>query len=301
MASEMPNLTHFAPTLLASMGIRPPAHMTPAYQPIVDGIRALAGGPIDKAAVFHADAVPGYVLLRHLELAEPMKRLSRLEAPFRAVMPSITPVCFGAMYSGTYPDRNGVPRYVPPVLKPDCIQPRITCETVIEALVRAGKRTAVVTCSNGCIASMLYGRGAQMFIIDGDDDDAMFRCAMEAVRSDDFDVVFLYQLSYDATMHRCGPESAEALDVLATLGRRYEQFAREAAATWKDRRLLTVFNSDHGAHRVEGRPGHAGSHGEDIPEDMEMRWYFGVWGSQGAADPRRSPFAGLHPGLTGMC
>ena len=276
MSHEKPDCTNFAPTMLACMGIPPLAHMSPAYQPLVDRILGLAGGSIEKAVIFHADAVPAYILTRYPELAEPVKRISQLEIPFRSVMPSITPVCFGAIYSGTYPDRNGVPRYVPPILQPDCIQPRITCETIIEALVRARKRPAVVTCSNGCIASMLYDRGAKMFIIDGDDDQAMFDCAMEILRSDSFDVVFLYQLSYDYTMHCFGPEGAASLAVLKTLSERYERFAREAAAVWSNRRVLTVFNADHGSHRLEGTPGHEGAHGEDIPEDMEMLWYFGV-------------------------
>ena len=276
MPNHIADLTQFAPTLLKAMGIAPLPHMSPACGPLEALLRAPAGGNVTRAAIFHADAVPAYVIRRHPALFAPVRRMSRLEVPFRAVMPSITPVCFAAMYSGAYPDRNGVPRYLPPVLTSECIQPRIRCETVIEALVRAGRRVAVITCSNGCIASMLYGRGAEMRIIDGDDDAAMFESAMDALRADTFDVVFLYQLSYDYTMHRYGPESPEALDVLRTLGERYERFAGAAVGAWRGERVLTVFNADHGAHRVENVPDHKGAHGEDIPEDMEMTWFFGI-------------------------
>ena len=275
--SKEPNLTNFAATILNCMGIGALKHMSCAVKDLADDIRAKAGGDIEKALIYHVDAVPAYIVEGQADMFEPVRRQTQICADFNAVMPSITPVCFGAMYSGAYPDENGVPCYLPPTLTPELIQPRISCETVIEALVGAGKKVAVFTCSNGCIASMLYGRGADMFIIDGDDDEAMYRAADQAVESGKYDVIFLYQLSFDYTMHKYGPTSDEAMRVLGTLTRRFEAIAEHANAVWSDRRRLVVFNSDHGSHEVLDDPDHKGMHGDDIPEDMKMKWFFGAY------------------------
>lgn len=275
--SQEPNLTNFAPTLLNLMGIEAPKHMSASMKSLVEKLQAKSGGAIEKALVYHVDAVPAYIVENYGEMFEPVRRQTQICAEFNAVMPSITPVCFGAMYSGAYPDENGVPCYLPPVLTPELIQPRISCTTVIEALVQEGKKVAVCTCSNGCIASMLYGRGADMFIIDGDDDAAMYRAADAALDSGKYDVIFLYQLSFDYTMHEYGPRSDEALQVLETLTNRFEAIAQHAREVWKDYRCLAVFNSDHGSHDVENDPAYKGKHGDDIPEDMQMKWFFGAF------------------------
>lgn len=278
--SKEPNLTNFAATLLNAMGINAPMHMSGAVLPLAEEIRAKAGGDVEKAFIFHVDAVPAYIVEAYPELFEAVRRHTQICGDFNAVMPSITPVCFGAMYSGAYPDENGVPCYLPPTLTPELIQPRISCTTVIEALVQAGKKVAVFTCSNGCIASMLYGRGADMFIIDGDDDEAMYRAADEALKQDRYDVIFLYQLSFDYTQHEYGPKSAEALNVLKTLTGRFESIAQHACAVWKDYRRLIVFNSDHGCHEVHDDSNHKGMHGDEIPEDMQMKWFFGAFSEE---------------------
>lgn len=275
--SKEPNLTNFAATLLKCMGIDKPEHMSAPVEPLVEDVRERAGGVIEKALIYHVDAVPAYIVDGYETLFAPVRRQTQICAEFNAVMPSITPVCFGAMYSGAYPDENGVPCYLPPTLTPELIQPRISCTTVIEALVAAGKKVAVFTCSNGCIASMLYGRGADMFIIDGDDDAAMYRAADAALDLDKYDVIFLYQLSFDYTMHAHGTRSEEALKVLDTLTARFENIAEHAQRVWKDHKRLLVFNSDHGSHDVQDDPTHKGMHGDDIPEDMQMKWFFGAY------------------------
>lgn len=268
-----PNLTNFAATLSLTMGIAPPEGAAPPVQWLADQLRQRAGGPVERALVFHADAVPRYVTERYAGLFAPVYAQTQLALPFRAVMPSITPVCFASMYAGTDPQTHGVDRFFQPILSERLVQPSIWGDTIVDALVRAGRRVAVVTCSDGCIASMLYGRGAQLYIIPGDDDQAMYEKALEVVRSGNYDVVFLYQLSYDAAMHRCGPESPESLEVLDTLAKRFEVLARTARQSWSGHSLLTVFNTDHGAHLAPD----GGHHGEDIPQDMELTWFFGAY------------------------
>lgn len=269
-----PDLTNFAPTVAMIMGLEKQEHMSAPVVELAEALMKNAGGTIEKALFFHADAVPAYVVEKNESIFAPVRKVKQIEIPFHAVMPSITPVCFAAMFSGAYPSQNGVPEYCTPILSDKLVQPAISCGTIIDILVQAGKKVAVVTCSNGCIASMLYGRGADMYIIPGDDDKLMYEKACEILQADKYDAIFLYQLSYDYTMHAYGPESKEALEVLDTITNRYETLVKTAQKVWKGYRIMTVFNSDHGAHLLsEGR----GSHGVDIPEDMNMKYF---WHSQ---------------------
>ncbi|MBE6631865.1 MAG: hypothetical protein E7623_04105 [Ruminococcaceae bacterium] len=275
-----PDATNFAATIAEAMGLEKEAHMSESVAELRDKLIEDAGGHIEKAVFFHADAIPSYVVEKYPEMFETVRKHSPVAVPFHAVMPSITPVCFAAMFSGTYPDKNGVPKGVQPMITDTVIQPSICVTTHVDIFVKAGKKVAVVTCADGCIASMLYGRGADMYIIPGDDDVAMFRKADELVRTADYDVIILYNLSYDATMHRYGPESKEALQVLKENIDRYNILASHAREVWKNKRMLAVFNNDHGAHTIAN----GGYHGEDIPEDMDMVWFFGAYPKQGSAE-----------------
>jgi len=272
MENQMPDLTNFAATVAEAMGLEKDAHMSDSVKSLAQKILAAAGGEIEKALFFHADAVPAYAVNKYEEIFAPVKSRTDWVIPFRAVMPSITPVCFAAMFSGTYPDRNGVPKYVTPMIREDLVQPSICTTTLIDILVKAGKKVAVVTCENGCIASMLYNRGETLKIIPNDDNDEIFNEAYRTLESGEFDAVFVYQFSYDHTMHRYGPESEEALGELKVLTDRFAALSDLAHKIWADKRTLTVFNADHGAHTTVS----GGSHGEDRPEDMDMLWFFGA-------------------------
>ena len=271
---ERLDLTNFAATVAKCMGIEKDAHMSPAADELVKQLVARAGGTIEKAVFLHCDAVPSYIVAKNEAIFAPVRKHTQYDVPFHAVMPSITPVCFAAMFSGTYPDRNGVPEYVKPMITEEVVQPSICTTTLIDLLVKAGKRVAVVTCANGCIASMLYNRGEDLHIIPGDDDAKMFEEACGILERDECDALFLYQLSFDYTMHAYGPEDPRALDVLTQITGRYDRLVSLAREKWSGSRMMTAFNADHGAHLNEkGR----GSHGADIPEDMDMTWFFGAY------------------------
>lgn len=269
-----PDLTNFAPTVAMTMGLEKQEHMSAPVVELAEALIENAGGTIEKALFLHADAVPTYVVEKNEKIFAPVRNVTQIEVPFHAVMPSITPVCFAAMFSGAYPSQNGVPQYCTPIISDEVVQPAISCGTIIDVLVQAGKKVAVVTCSNGCIASMLYGRGADLYIIPGDDDELMYQKACEILQANMYDAIFLYQLSYDYTMHAHGPESKEALDALSVITNRYEALVKMAQKVWKGHRMMTVFNSDHGSHLL---PTGGGLHGDDIPEDMNMTYFWNAY------------------------
>jgi predicted AlkP superfamily pyrophosphatase or phosphodiesterase len=60
-----------------------------------------------------------------------IKQKMDVEIPFSTVMPSVTPVCFGTMYTGAQPQVHGIQAYVKPV---------ITIDTIFDAFIRNGKK-----------------------------------------------------------------------------------------------------------------------------------------------------------------
>lgn len=265
------SITSMAATIAEIAGIAPPEKAAEPVRWLANAVQKAIGGRADKMLIFSADAVPLWLIRKHTEWFEPVYRHAPISLPLRSVMPTVTPVNYAALFSGVPPELNGVDRIVPPILSPELTQPLIQCDTLIAAAVRAGLRTAVITCANGCIASMLSRSGADFYIIDGDDDQAMFEKALEIVQNNQHDLVFLYQLGFDYAMHRHGPESTEATAVLQTIIKRFDTLCRAVCQSWRGRRLV-VFNSDHGCHlRQDG----CGSHGLDISEDTDIMHFFG--------------------------
>jgi len=183
----------------------------------------------------------------------------------------VTPVDYAAFFSGALPEVNGVDKIVTPILSPELTQPLLTCDSLVAAAVRAGRKVCVVTCANGCIASMLSRSGADFKIIPGDDDKIMCQTAKEVVESGEYDFVFLYQLSYDYAQHAHGPEGVEALAALDRIIQRFEELYAIAEKCWRGKTLV-MFHTDHGCHMEEDGHGH---HGADIPEDTDI---FHFWG-----------------------
>jgi predicted AlkP superfamily phosphohydrolase/phosphomutase len=58
-----------------------------------------------------------------------------IEISLQSVTPPKTPVCFASLFTGAAPDQHGIRKYEKPVLK---------CDTLFDALIRAGKRGAIV-------------------------------------------------------------------------------------------------------------------------------------------------------------
>ena len=61
-------------------------------------------------------------------------------------MPSVTPVCYGSIFSGAAPSVHGIQKYEKPVLQ---------VETLFDVFPKAGKRVAIVCCNN-CSIDMIF-------------------------------------------------------------------------------------------------------------------------------------------------
>lgn len=266
------SLTKIAATIAEIMEVEAPQQADRSIGWLADIMKQMLDGKADKALIFSADAVPLWLVRKNTELFAAVYKNAPVSIPVRSVMPTVTPVAYAAMFSGALSQVNGVDQIVPPVLSPELTQPLIRCDTLMAALVRAGLKIAVITCANGCIASMLSRSGADFYIIDGDDDEAMFQKAMEVVQNDQYDFVFLYQLGFDYAMHKTGPESKEVVETLKTMIERFNRLCEAVRTCWKGNSLV-VFNSDHGCHLEQDGRGH---HGLDISEDTDIMHFWGA-------------------------
>ena len=264
--------TQLAATIAKIADFEAPAQADPAIDWLADLWIEKLGGKADNVLIFSADAVAAWLVRKYPEKFAKVWKHASMMIPVRTVMPTVTPVDYAAFFSGALPEVNGVDKIVQPILTPELTQPLLTCDSLAAAAVRAGRRVCVITCANGCIASMLSHSGAEFRIVPGDDDEAMYETAKAVVESGEYDFVFLYQLGFDYAMHAHGPESAEALATLDRIVERFEALHTAAERCWKGRTLV-MFHTDHGCHL--GADGH-GHHGEDIPEDTDI---FHFWGS----------------------
>ena len=172
--------------------------------------------------------------------------------------PSVTPVCFGTMYTGAQPCTHGIQRYEKPV---------ITIDTLFDALIRAGKKVALITYRQCSLGKIYLERNIDYFHFENDGIEAVNAKAMEVILRDEHDFIVVYNGNYDAVMHKHGPESAKALAELRVNDHVFTMISNLIKTHWKHHNTLVGFAMDHGCHEVDGG---SGSHGLDMPEDINI-------------------------------
>ena len=185
---------------------------------------------------------------------ENVKKRIDIEVPLATVMPSVTPVCFGTMYTGAAPDVHGIKTYVKPV---------ISIDTLFDALIRSGKKPCIVSTAGDSMSQIYLEREMDYYIYPTIAE--VNAKAEELIRSDKYDFIAVYNGNYDGFMHRDGPEREEALDQLSHNASAFASFLKLIEEHWKDHRTLIGFAMDHGCHEIDGG---CGSHGLDMDEDM---------------------------------
>ena len=70
--------------------------------------KAFAGRKADRALLYNPDAIALWLYQNYTHLFTDAMVCSQLAIPMLSVMPSVTPVCFGSMYTGLMPDDHGL-------------------------------------------------------------------------------------------------------------------------------------------------------------------------------------------------
>ncbi len=253
--------SHSLDTLCAAlcyaMGIEAPAL---SAAPNVDLCRyiddSLSGKKADRVFMYNPDAIAQWVYEKYLHLFEEITHTIDIEIPFCTVMPSVTPVCFGTMYTGAQPSEHGIQSYAKPV---------ITIDTIFDALIRSGKKPVIVSTANDSMSKIFLEREMEYFIYDTVEQ--VNAKATELIVEDKHDFIAVYNGNYDSIMHKFGPESEQALGALAANVKAFAMF-RETIETHRNRHnTLMGFAMDHGCHEIDGN---CGSHGLAMEEDLNI-------------------------------
>ena len=251
-------------SLAAAMGIAPPAQAASSNPDLDAYVNAAFGGcRADRIFMYNPDAIAQWIYQKYPFLAREVEPYAPHPLPLATVMPSVTPVCFGTMYTGAQPSVHGIRRYEKPV---------ITIDTLFDALLRSGKKAAIVADRGSSMAHIYNGRAMDYFYYDTLAE--VNAKAAELIVQDTYDFIAVYNANYDDIMHKYGPESVEALSELRLNGHVFAMFAQLIQSCWSSHNTLLGFAMAHGCHQIDGG---CGSHGLDMEEDINILHFYGAY------------------------
>ena len=243
--------------LAYTMGIEAPKQAHEASAELVEYVdKSFDGRRADRIFMYNPDAIAQWVYEKYPQLLKRTIARTELALPFCTVMPSVTPVCFGTMYTGAQPEVHGIRKYEKPVIKID---------TLFDSLIRAGKRVAIVAEKDCSMAHIYLEREMDYFIYPTIEE--VNAKAVELIMKDEYDLIAVYNGNYDSVMHKFGPESIEALGELRANDQAFATFSALIEKHWKVHDSLVGFAMDHGCHEIDGG---CGSHGLDMEEDLNI-------------------------------
>lgn len=257
------SLTGVAAALAEAMGIPAPAQANPANSQIVNLVKnGIDGGHVDRVFMYNPDAVAMWLYQKYTSLFDDVVKHTSLSVPLQTVMPSVTPVCFGTMYTGAFPEVHGIRKYEKPVIRID---------TLFDALIRAGRKPVIVGDPQCSLSNIFLERDMDYFT--DDTIEGINQKAMELIEEDKYDFYVIYNGNYDGIMHKFGPESDEAMTQLKDNVAAFDRFVTALKQKWTNHNTLFAFAMDHGCHEIDGG---CGSHGLDMPEDLNILHHYGL-------------------------
>lgn len=247
--------------LCYAMGIEPPAHAAAPNAELCAYVdQAFGGKKADRIFMYNPDAIGQWIYEKYSAYCAELDSRTELALPMRTVMPSVTPVCFGTMYTGAQPAVHGIQKYEKPVIKID---------SIFDALLRAGKKPVILAVGVCSLSKIFLERNMDYFIYSSYEE--VNAKAAEIILKDEYDFVVVYNGNYDARMHKTGPEDSQALAELRCNVRTFGMFDSMIQNNWKKHNTLVGFAMDHGCHEIDGDEiGKLGSHGLDMPEDLNI-------------------------------
>ena len=250
--------------LAYAMGIAAPEHAAPANETLCAYIdEAFGGEKADRIFMYNPDAIAQWIYEKYPDFLREVTAVTDLKLPLRAVMPSVTPVCFGTMYTGAQPEVHGIRKYEKPV---------IAIDTLFDALLRAGKKPVIIAYGNCSLSKIFLERNMDYYLFDNI---AQVNAkAAQLILEDNHDFYVVYNGNYDAVMHKKAPESPNALGELRINSHVYGIFDDLIRKHWTKHRTLMGFAMDHGCHEIDED---LGSHGLDMPEDLNILHMYKAW------------------------
>jgi predicted AlkP superfamily pyrophosphatase or phosphodiesterase len=246
------SMIDIAPTVSAILQLHAPAQAKGA--PIQDIVTALSG--LSKVVILAPDALGMFAW--NLWRAE-MPYLNSLHTQnsitLHSVMPSITPVNFATMVTGTDLAGHAVHTF----------KDNFACETLFDVVRKANGKSAGVGLA-GYTGCELLGRFADIWGNAGDgSDDAVADMVIEIADSAGPEFLIAQFGRVDDVFHKYGPSSSSVVPMLKATDARLKRLVEHLRPLGYG----IVILADHGQHDVvePSMKGLKGSHGTDMPED----------------------------------
>lgn len=219
---------------------------------------------VKKVFIYAPDALGMHLHGRFQSCFDKVKSLAPISVEVQSIFPTFTPVCFATMFTGVPPAVHGICKYEKPVVK---------TKTLFDSAIDAGKKVAIVAVADSSIDIIFRDRKIDYFTEEYDPQ--VTDRTEELIKSSKHDLILAYHQEYDDMLHKTEPFSTEAIKALNNHISSFERLAYSFNRLWQQHDRLIVFAPDHGAH-IDTESG-KGSHGLDIPEDMELIHYYGIY------------------------
>jgi predicted AlkP superfamily pyrophosphatase or phosphodiesterase len=246
------SMIHIAPTVSAILRIPAPAQAKAS--PIPEICASFAD--VNKVAILAPDAFGLFAW--NLWKAE-MPYLSSLHARhslvLRSVMPSITPVNFATMITGTDQGGHGIHTF----------NDNFACETLFDVVRRSNGKSAGIGLDD-CTGCKLLGRCADICGNAGlESDDGVADKIVEIADKDQPKFLIAQLGKVDYLFHKFGPSSPQVVPMLKATDARLKRLVDHL----KPLGYGVIILADHGQHDAsDPAPGeYKGIHGTDAPED----------------------------------
>jgi hypothetical protein len=257
-------ISSVTPTLCALLGVESPRTSDKIpLKNVMDNARTESVNIVKKVLVFAPDALGRHLRQKYDEYFQQVLLHAPLEISLSAVMPTLTPVNCASMFTGASPQVHGIQAYEKPVL---------SCDTLFDTLVQAGRKAAIVAVKNSSIDLIFRNRRVDYFSENYDAEVAAR--ALSLLETDGYDFILAYQQEYDDILHESTPYSGSAVRAMKNHIGAFVEIARAFDYCWGRYNRVILFAPDHGAHLdpVTGK----GSHGTDREEDLLIQHFWGI-------------------------
>ncbi|MCQ2400322.1 MAG: alkaline phosphatase family protein [Lachnospiraceae bacterium] len=261
-------LTHVAATIADLFDVERPALSEEPLLFVEDAVRDLCRKPFDRLFIQNPDCMAQWMINKYPDAMYPVQKLTQIAVPLHSVMPSVTPVNFGTIYTGAMPAVHGITEYRKPV---------ITIDSLFDSMIRAGKKIALLGQKSCSMSNIWLERDMDYFVIENEGERA--EKVRDLIIEDKHDVIVVWTGKYDTYDHKYGPEDPHSVAAFYQQGQLFEYFVETIKRNWKNHNALIGFMSDHGCHAVEPteeNKRHLGDHGTDSPLDLNVVHYYGV-------------------------
>lgn len=256
-------LTSITGSLCRALNIAPPKYATSSIESLDEYIESkTCGKGVDKIVLYNPDAIGEWISQKYSDKLTNFDKNSEIVLPMLSMIPPKTPVCFASIYSGAKPSEHGIEKYV---------KRQLEIDTFFDVLVRAGKKACIVTVANQSMDILFRGREIDYFPCVNDK--AVVDKALDIIESKMYDVVCIYNQAYDDRIHRSTPCFPWAVKALEEYNESYGRIVQKVEECYGEYDTLIGAITDHGVHKSNFI---LGTHGKNIPKDMNVLHYYKV-------------------------